>query len=607
MRFRLAGCVDGRNRRLLLLFIVFSITRLSAQNALSQDSDRYLPKPSVSPTRPVCLPCLPRVTADFSTDGAAEVLSDEVLIDELKGVMVTDDVGRLLIPIKPFDGLRIDPAADLTVAREDCFAQVVESCVGRPVTMQTLHQMGRRIVMLYCRRQQPVVDVSVPPGQDITDGVVQIVITEAQIGAVRFEGHDCCSVGSLRQQSWLRSGQRIYTSCLQDELVWLNRSPYRDVSVNLQPGMQSGTADVVYHVHEEQPYRLYAGYEDSGTRATGLERVLFGVQLAHLGGRDHLLDYRYTTDAEFGHQNRGIDVHAFSYEVPIFANRDTWTIFGMWGDVGSAVDTPGSRVLTEGRFWQLSGRYRHTLSESSCQVDTLTFGVDTKAANNFADFGGLLAASTTVSDVHLVNFMAGVDSRQTFADGWTHYSMDVFFSPGGLLTNNRAKDFRNTRPGALATYGYARGLVERQYAVNRRSDVMVRLTGQVATGELLPTEQLGLGGYDSVRGYDRRSLNGDNGYILNVEYRSKPIIRCCQGSESSLTLLAFGDLGQQYNWGSDAVLPNADVLASAGVGLRYLIDPHCTVRVDYGVPLTEAPFQASRDHGRLHIGAILAY
>lgn len=43
-----------------------------------------------------------------------------------------------------------------------------------------------------------------------------------------------------------------------------------------------------------------------------------------------------------------------------------------------------------------------------------------------------------------------------------------------------------------------------------------RFRGQLASTNLLPSEQMGLGGYNSVRGYLERQVNVDNGLIVNL-------------------------------------------------------------------------------------------
>ena len=203
--------------------------------------------------------------------------------------------------------------------------------------------------------------------------------------------------------------------------------------------------------------------------------------------------------------------------------------------------------------------------------------------------------------------MAGFTSRQNYDDGVTNYAFDAFLSPGHLLGRNTTSNFRPLRQGATSTYAYMRGSVERLYDVDCRTDFLVRVSGQLSTSKLLPTEQLGFGGYNTIRGYDMRTGNGDSGYVLNMEYRRKPIIGCCNGTPTSLILLAFTDFGQQFQYGHvPNNQPDGDILASGGVGARYLIDPNCSLRFDYGVPFTEVG-QNFHKSGRVHIGAVFSY
>ena len=581
-------------RAVTLIAVTCTICTLITCASISQaqDFERYRPNPPVPGRSIPELPELPDEPVEGSTDE---------IVKELKGIMIVDHESMVQDPIKPFEGVKIHPAADLTVAREQALKDVLAPYLGQPISIRALNEMAKNIVLLYREYKQPVVDVSMPPGQDITDGVVQVVITESRIGQIEFRGNCWFDDCLLEQQSWLRSGQRIYEPCLQQELVWYNKNPFREVGVKLEPGDLPGTTDIVYEVTEQRPVRFYMGYEDTGTRVTGLERLTFGANWGNAWGKDRQLSYQYTTDADL---SGAIGVHSVVYSVPIFENRDTWTVFGSWADISSQV--PGGPGLNnEGRAWQVSGRYTHMLCENKCRQDSMHFGIDFKGTNSNLDFGG---ATTFASDVHVVQFMAGINSRQVYEDGQTSYGLDVFLSPGHLLTNNTSDAFDVVRRGAKSTYGYARGQIERLYEIDHRSDFVVRGTGQIGSYKLLPTEQLGFGGFNTIRGYDMRTLNGDSGYIINLEYRSKPIQRCCNGKETSLTFLAFTDMGQQFNWGPKQLNLNgisSEILASAGVGFRYLVNPNATIRFDYGYPITRK--LAQNDHGRFHIGAVLAY
>ena len=580
--------------RCLLGVVLFG--GLQVTSTCGQDRNRYQP---VVPLPEPCQPLLPAVPAPVATG------TSDVLVDRLRGIWIVDHPAAVRDPLAAFDGVRMDPAADLSLAVEnELFPNVLRPYLGQPITTQQLHQLADEVIAFYRHWGHPVVDVSLPSGQDITDGMIQVVIREGRVGRVLATGGcwtDCCR---LQQQTWLRPGQKIEPPCLDEELRWLNRHPFRDVSVAFQPGSVDGTTDLVYHVRDRRPVRGFVGYDDSGTRITGLERVQAGFVWGNAA--DHLLTYQYSADA--GLSGR-LDVHSLEYRIPLWETRDMLSIYGSWGRTDTQFDIGGTPTARVGDAWQVSVRYLHELFCGAGHNDELHFGLDVKGADTFAEFGIPSLAAVPGSDVHIVQFNAGWSSEQRYCDGVTRYGVDVFGSPGGLLNNNHARDFKLVRDHTRATYAYARGFWEESYQLDARREFLFRLSGQLSTSRLLPTEQLGFGGYSSIRGYDYRSINADNGYVLNLEHRWCPLQGCHHGQPTSLTMLAFADLGQHLNWGSNAGLPydDGDLLASVGLGLRYRLGSHVAVRCDYGLPLTDVGGVRRNTSGRLHLGATLAY
>lgn len=578
-----------------LALAILAVIGSAGPFAQSQDPDRYLPpiRPSHHVAAHLPLPTLDAVDGDT-----------EIIVESLRGVMILSDLNQLQDPIKQFDGIKIHPAADLAVVREDAFEGYISGYVGGPVSLNSLNQLARSIVWAYRDSKLPVVDVNIPPGQDITDGIIQVVVTESTIGNVHFRGNCNFDTCVLQQQTWLRKGQPIFVPTLEQELVWLNRNPYRTVNMRLVPGTQAATTDVVFDVCDENPISYHIGYADNGPRTTAQDRISVGFDYANFLGKEHRLSYQYTTDADLAGV---VNVHSLNYEAPIFENRDSVSLFATWGDIDTVFDSPqGMRTTSSGNFWQVSGRYHHTLAEDQCRLDRMHFGIDLKGADNFADFG-VFPALSSGPEVHAVNLMVGISSEQKYNDGVTKYGFDVFASPGSLLSNNHSRDFKQIRREAKSTYAYARAYAERLYNVNCHSDLFFRLTGQFSTGALMPTEQLAFGGYNSVRGYDSRTLNGDNGYILNAEYRTKPVAGCLNDKPTSFVALAFADIAQQDNWNAGSVHPDDEFFASVGAGVRYTVDPNVNIRLDYGVPLTSVRGDQRNQNGRLHVGATLMY
>jgi hemolysin activation/secretion protein len=118
------------------------------------------------------------------------------------------------------------------------------------------------------------------------------------------------------------------------------------------------------------------------------------------------------------------------------------------------------------------------------------------------------------------------------------------------------------------------------------------LDGQLASGELLPSEKIGAGGTDSVRGYNPRSANGSQGVLVSFELRSpsySPLRKLGLGADDTGQLLVFYDSGFASDVHQQTGQAKSGSLQSVGFGLRYGIDRFVDVRFDYGWQLSRPP------------------
>jgi hemolysin activation/secretion protein len=134
---------------------------------------------------------------------------------------------------------------------------------------------------------------------------------------------------------------------------------------------------------------------------------------------------------------------------------------------------------------------------------------------------------------------------------------------------------------------------------------------QESDANLLPSEQLGLGGYDTVRGYDEREVNGDNGYLISTEVATPPVsiaqIFGLQKVKDQLQFLGFVDYGgtSLHQVTPADINPNTNLLG-IGPGLRYVINPYFSLRFDYGFQMISTGFD-DRHASRAHIGVLVSY
>jgi hemolysin activation/secretion protein len=110
--------------------------------------------------------------------------------------------------------------------------------------------------------------------------------------------------------------------------------------------------------------------------------------------------------------------------------------------------------------------------------------------------------------------------------------------------------------------------------------LLLRLNTQLASTSLVPLEQLGVGGQESVRGYRQDFLLTDNGVFASAEVQV-PILR----AGGTLQVIPFADFG--VGWNSGTQNPDSNMLAAVGLGLQWRGGDRFNARVDWGIPLVD--------------------
>jgi hemolysin activation/secretion protein len=475
----------------------------------------------------------------------------------------------------------------LPVAKVEAIAS---SFLSRPLTRGDLARLTRQLVILCRNSDHPVVDVYVPP-QDVSEGVVRAVVLAARLGEVRVQGNRWFPDRLIAQEVRLKPGEEITSESLLEDVDWLNQNPFRQVDLVYARGKLPGQTDVILRLADSRPERVYAGYDDSGNQETGLGREFAGFNLGNLWNEDNQLNYQYTRSVEA----ERLQAHSASYVLPL-PWRDTLSVFGSWAQAESEAD---SLFSLTGISWQVGLRYTIPLPVVAGCTQSLAIGADYKWTNNNLGFGGTQVFSSPA------NIAQGVVTYSAVAGdsgGTTRGSVSAFYSPGGLGGANNDTAFQIQRSGSTATYGYLLASLSRLERLPGGFTAALSGLGQWSSARLLATEQFGLGGADSVRGYDDRLLNGDDGISAQLELRTPGRHLLGRIPDQSQALVFF-DAGR--DWQHDRQPDETEAtLLSAGPGLRLQLGPHGSLRADYGWQLERQP---GTRPGRFHLSAILSF
>jgi hemolysin activation/secretion protein len=117
-------------------------------------------------------------------------------------------------------------------------------------------------------------------------------------------------------------------------------------------------------------------------------------------------------------------------------------------------------------------------------------------------------------------------------------------------------------------------------------DFSLHANGQWASEPLLSTEQFGIGGVNSVRGYHEGEVFGDTGWRVSLEQQTPPHIVGIVYGNAPLTIRGsiYMDSGKVYLLDPQG-RPGDTALWSTGVGLAASAGPHWETRFLFSVPL----------------------
>jgi hemolysin activation/secretion protein len=473
------------------------------------------------------------------------------------------------------------------------FEAAARALLGKPASVADLNRVSRAVVLAYRAAGRPVVDVTLPE-QDVTGGVVQFVVSEFEVGQVVVEGNKHFKTETIRAAIRLQPGNLVRQQELIEDLNFLALNPFRRVDVVYRRGTEPMTTDVVFRVSDRMPFRAYVGFDNSGTPATKRERLSAGLNWGDAFGGDGQLSYQATVSPDMfegrGGAPLGFQSHSLTFFQPL-ANRDVILAFGTFQKVASPIGTFGSQT---GKNYQASVRYTHAASADPAARLALSVGYDFKKTNNDLLFG----ATGITQDTQIHQFMADATATKLWSAGVFGVSGSLFLSPGGIGDRNTDSAFQPFNPptgstlaprtgtfGAEAKYAYFRASVSQNTPLGQTGlEARTRFTGQIASGNLLPTEQLSAAGLGSVRGYNPNAVIGSRGFVATQELWSPTF--SLLGEKSGLgdraQIGAFIEAGQVGNEDRQPTERKWTKTAATGLSALWQIGPYLQARADYG-------------------------
>jgi hemolysin activation/secretion protein len=495
----------------------------------------------------------------------------------------------------------------LTNAPKSLQEEIEARHLGKPIERGLLESIRNEILSAYREEGSHFILVDIAQ-QDVTNGTVSMNVCESTLSEIRYEGNRHFSCAVLGRYIHANQGEKIDGDRLLNDLAFANRNPFRTTNALFQPGKQQNTTEMILMTEDRFPLRVYGGGDNTGNDYTGNARWFTGFTAGNLFYMDHTLSYQYTTSSNF----HKFQSHTAQYLMPM-PNNTQLMFFGgvsfVHPNLNEFTDEflpVPSGISTKGFTAQASGRYEIPLGTLwQSQLQEMTVGFDYKRMNNNLIYIGDNTIPIIYKFVTLTQFMARYSVAFGNCSHRFSFENNLFFAPGQLAPSGNNTNFNNLRNNASNRYAYGRLALQDTYQIPANFSLYGLLRGQWASGALLPSEQYGLGGYDTVRGYDEREFNADQAIIFNGEIHTPKWHFMCKNKDA-FYFLAFADFAGGWNYSSTSNEESSDWLGGVGAGFRYHIERYLDMRLDYGIKLHK---DAALGHqfGKLHAGLIASF
>ncbi len=479
-------------------------------------------------------------------------------------------------------GVRLEGS---TVFTDEDFAELFAEYTDRPVTFNDLLRLRSQVTDRYVAEGFLTSGALIPP-QTLEGGIVTVQMIEGVIEEIEVVGTRRLKPGYIRSRLSLAAKPPINAEVLLEGLQRLQIDPLIEtVSADLQAGVRPGTSILAVEVSEADSFDLNVSLDNGRSPNIGSVRRHINISEGNLLG---IGDRAFVGYANTDGSN-SLDL---SYSVPVGPHNTRLNLEG--GISESRVIDETFDVLdisSDAHYYEVG--VIHPLIETPTQELTLELSLSHQ--ENQTRLG--------LDDIGPFPLSPGADdngetrvSALRFSQGWVQRSQQQVlaarsqFNLGIGLLNATENEGDEPDSQFLSWRGQGQWvrLLDEDSLFFLRSDV------QLSASSLLSSEQFGLGGQQTVRGYRQDALLRDNGALISAEARF-PMIRF---SEDSIVQVApFLDAGTAWNHRDTP--EGRNVLVGTGVGLLWQQGENLTARLDWGIPLvnTDSSGDSLQDSG----------
>jgi hemolysin activation/secretion protein len=403
-------------------------------------------------------------------------------------------------PCFQIDQLTVEGVTILTPTE---VAAITAKYVPKCMQGADIQAVMRELDATYAERGFITAKTYIPP-QNLLEGRLLLSVVEGKVEDL-FLLDATGEVDTPRGRSQLYTafgnpvGQAFHLRDFEQGLDQMNRLKSVEAIMQLQPGTEVGGSYVLVQRLQSDRFRGYARVDNMGSRATGQNTFAIDAEVDDLFGANDTwtlgLSGSQNTNAlsisgsiPFSYLTLGFNAGYSEYLTPLSSFSE---VFGTTETAGLTVD--------------------YLIARDQLTTTTLSFGANIRRANRYINFTQLTPQNLTTADIGIRHLRLSETARNSF---------DATLTLGlkGLYADEPSDAEGAPDPQfAKISFGW-----QRQGALGTLGTLVQDLRLQYSPDILYGAEQMSLGSFSTVRGYENSVAVGDSGAVLRTDLYLDP-------------------------------------------------------------------------------------
>ncbi len=354
------------------------------------------------------------------------------------------------------------------------------------------------------------------PSQDLSTRKLRILVIEGTLGQILIDDNGADSV-SLHHAFWRREGKLLNLRDLEQGIEQINRLSSNNATMDILPGREVGTSEVVVHNQPSRRYHFSASVDNQGTSSTGKDQAAVAGTFDNVFGANDMISVIHRESVFGDERGRRSESNSFNASIPYGYFLLSYAL--SYSTYESTVELPsGLEAIADGNLRTHNALVDYVAYRDQDTRLSLSAGLTNKETKNYFADQLLAVGSRTLTildlDATLSQAIGGGLLRASigYARGLSH--LDALDDPANLPADAPRAQFEKYK--YALNYSYPFRWFELPWSVSSG------VVGQHALDALYGSEQLLIGSMYSVRGFADSTLSGDSGYFWRNDISVQP-------------------------------------------------------------------------------------